>query len=142
MRPPLARIAQQVYAILRIVAGAMFLMHGAQKLFGAFGGTAQPVASMLGAAGIIEFVCGTLILIGLAGGLAALVASGEMAAAYFIAHAPKAPWPIQNQGELAVLYCFLFLYISARGSGIWSVDSTIRPSRAVRYSGSERRRAA
>jgi putative oxidoreductase len=143
MRPPLARIGGYVYAITRIVVGGLFAMHGAQKLFGAFGGTTQPIASMAGVAGVIELVCGLLVMIGLAGGLAAFIASGEMAAAYFIVHAPQGLWPIQNQGELAALYCFVFLYIAARGSGIWSVDAAMRPLRPLAgYTGVERRRAA
>jgi putative oxidoreductase len=129
MNPPLGRFSEPVYALLRIVAGALFTFHGAQKLFGAFGGHAQPIASLMGAAGIIETVCGLLIMIGLFGSVAAFIASGEMAVAYFMAHQPKAPWPIQNQGELAVLYCFLFLYIAARGSGAYSVDGALHPSR-------------
>ena len=126
MKAPLSRFDAPIYAILRIVSGLMFAFHGAQKIFGAFGGTAQPLVSQMGLAGIIELVGGLLIAIGLFTGLAAFIASGEMAAAYFMAHAPRGPLPIQNQGELAVLYCFLFLYISARGSGIWSADGAGR----------------
>jgi putative oxidoreductase len=119
---PLARFANYTYPLFRIVTGGLFAFHGAQKLFGAFGGTAVPVASMLGLAGIIELVGGVLVMIGLFAGLAAFIASGEMAAAYFMAHAPKGLWPIQNQGELAVLYCFAFLYIASRGAGRWGID--------------------
>jgi putative oxidoreductase len=125
MRPPLSTIAGPAYALMRIVAGFLFAFHGAQKLFGAFGGTAQPIASLMGLAGVIELACGLLVMIGLFSGVAALIASGEMAFAYFIAHFPRAFWPIQNAGELAVLYCFVFLYIAARGSGQWSVDDAI-----------------
>jgi putative oxidoreductase len=107
---------------MRIVAGGLFAMHGAQKLFGAFGGQVQPLASMAGVAGVIELVAGLLVMIGLLTGIAAFIASGEMAAAYFMVHAPQAFWPIQNQGELAVLYCFIFFFISAKGSGMLSVD--------------------
>lgn len=119
---PLARFANYTYPLFRIVCGGLFAFHGAQKLFGAFGGNAVPVASMFGVAGIIELVGGLLVMIGLLTGLAAFIASGEMAAAYFMAHAPKGLWPIQNQGELAVLYCFAFLYIASRGAGRWGVD--------------------
>ena len=119
---PLARFANYTYPLFRIVFGGLFAFHGAQKLFGAFGGNAVPVASMFGVAGIIELVGGLLVMIGLLTGLAAFIASGEMAAAYFMAHAPKGLWPIQNQGELAVLYCFAFLYIASRGAGRWGVD--------------------
>jgi putative oxidoreductase len=121
MQPPLARVAGPAYAAFRIVTGFLFAFHGAQKLFGAFGGQAQPLASMPGAAGAIELVCGVLVMVGLLTGFAAFLASGEMAAAYFLAHAPKGLWPIQNGGELAALYCFAFLYIAARGAGMWSL---------------------
>jgi putative oxidoreductase len=121
MQPPLARIAGPAYAAFRIVTGFLFAFHGAQKLFGAFGGQAQPLASMPGAAGAIELVCGVLVMVGVLTGFAAFLASGEMAVAYFLAHAPKGLWPIQNGGELAALYCFAFLYIAARGAGMWSL---------------------
>ena len=121
----LGRFAPQIYALLRIVAGFLFLCHGAQKIFGVLGGTQMPFASMIGLAGFIELVGGLLIAIGFLTGYAAIVSSGEMAAAYFMAHAPKGGAPIQNGGELAVLYCFLFFYIAARGAGVWSVDGTI-----------------
>ncbi|HEX2444241.1 MAG TPA: DoxX family protein [Vicinamibacterales bacterium] len=121
MQPPLARMAGPAYAAFRIVTGFLFAFHGAQKLFGAFGGQAQPLASMPGAAGVIELVCGLLVMVGLLTGVAAFIASGEMAVAYFLAHAPKGLWPIQNGGELAALYCFAFLYIAARGAGMWSL---------------------
>lgn len=129
MRPPLAPISGPAYALMRIVVGFLFAFHGAQKLFGAFGGTAQPLASLMGVAGIIELGCGLLIMIGLLGAVAAFIASGEMAYAYFTAHFPRAFWPVQNGGELAVLYCFVFLYIASRGSGQWSVDDAIGGSR-------------
>jgi putative oxidoreductase len=121
MQPPLARVAGPAYAAFRIVTGFLFAFHGAQKLFGAFGGQAQPLASMPGAAGVIELVCGVLVMVGVLTGIAAFLASGEMAVAYFLAHAPKGLWPIENGGELAALYCFAFLYIAARGAGMWSL---------------------
>jgi putative oxidoreductase len=130
MRPILGRFSGPVYALLRFMAGAMFACHGAQKLFGAFG--AQPMTGnpMMLAAGVIEFFGGLLIAIGLAGSYAAFVSSGEMAVAYFMAHASSGGfWPILNKGELAVLYCFVFLYISARGSGEYSVDAAIAKPR-------------
>ena len=121
LRPHAARI----YALLRIMAGFMFLFHGLQKLFGMFGGVppGAPAFIIYGAGGI-ELVCGVLIMIGLFTGPAAFLASGTMAAAYFMGHVfPQSHiLPIVNQGELAALYCFAFLYISAHGSGIWSVD--------------------
>ena len=135
MNPPLGRFSQPVYALLRIVAGGLFVFHGTQKLFGAFGGQAQPIASLLGAAGVIETVCGLLIMVGLFGGLAAFLASGEMATAYFMIHQPKAAWPIQNQGELAVLYCFIFLSVAARGSGAYSLDAALHSDREHHWVG-------
>jgi putative oxidoreductase len=116
------RFASVAYTLLRVVAGLLYACHGAQKLFGLLGGHRMPLASQMGAAGIIEFGCGILIAIGLFTPIAALIASGEMAVAYFQVHAPRGLWPIQNQGELAVLYCFLFLYIAARGAGSWGLD--------------------
>jgi putative oxidoreductase len=119
----LGRFAPQLYAIMRIVAGFLFFCHGAQKIFGVMGGNQVPYGSMAGAAGFIELIAGILIMVGFLTGFAAFLASGEMAAAYFIAHAPRGGLPIQNQGELAALYCFVFLYMAARGGGVWSVDS-------------------
>ena len=119
------RFATPVYTLLRIVAGAMFACHGAQKLFGMFGGT-RVAAPMMVVAGTIELVAGTLIAVGFLSALAALIASGEMAFAYFTAHAPHGFWPIVNHGELAVLYCFAFLFIAASGSGRWSLDARLR----------------
>jgi putative oxidoreductase len=119
----LGRFAPQVYALLRIVSGLLFACHGAQKLFGMFGGIGfhPPVLSQLWIAGVIELVGGLLIAVGFFASIAAFIASGEMAVAYFQAHAPKGTWPLQNQGELAVIYCFLFLYIAVRGNGTLSV---------------------
>jgi putative oxidoreductase len=122
----LAPYAPPVYALMRIVFGLLFVSHGAQKVFGIFGGingSAVPLSSLFGLAGIIELVLGLLITLGLLGGYAAFVASGEMAAAYFIAHFPQGFWPLENKGEEAVLYCFAFLYMATQGSGIWSIDA-------------------
>jgi putative oxidoreductase len=106
---------------MRIVVGLLFSCHGAQKLFGAFGGHRELHGITL-AGGIIEFGAGILVAIGLAASLAAFIASGEMAVAYFRTHAPHGWIPIMNRGELAVIYCFVFLYIAAHGSGRFSVD--------------------
>ena len=127
----LGRYSPQTYALLRIVAGLLFAMHGSQKLLGIPAGMpSPPLMSMLGLAGAIELVCGLMIALGWLTGYAAFLASGQMAAAYFIAHAPGGPLPILNRGELAVLYCFLFLYMAAQGSGIWSIDGSVaRPRR-------------
>jgi putative oxidoreductase len=119
------RYAPQAYALFRVVAGFLFIFHGLQK-FGVFGGQTPPLAGLFGAAAVIEAVGGLLIMIGLLTRPAAFIASGEMAVAYFMAHQPKGTWPLQNQGELAVLYCFAFLYIAARGAGICSVDGALR----------------
>jgi putative oxidoreductase len=122
----LSRHAERIYAVFRIVVGILYACHGAQKLFGAFG--AQPMTSnpMMLAAGIIEFVGGLLIAAGFLTLWAAFIASGQMAAAYFMAHARGGFWPIVNKGELAVVYCFAFLYIAARGAGPYSVDGMMR----------------
>jgi putative oxidoreductase len=122
----LGRFAPQLYAFMRIVTGLLFACHGAQKLFGVLGGKQVALASMYGAAGVIEFVGGLLIAIGFLTGTAAFIASGEMAYAYFTVHMPNGGAPIQNGGELAALYCFVFLYIAARGAGIWGVDKRTR----------------
>lgn len=123
------RYAPQVYALFRIVAGFLFLFHGLQKLMGMFGGTVMPTGSLPWVAGVIELVGGILIMIGLLTRVAAFICSGEMAAAYFMVHQPKGTWPIENAGELPVLYCFAFLYIAARGAGIWSADAARSRSR-------------
>jgi putative oxidoreductase len=120
----LGRFSEVFYAALRFVAGALFACHGAQKLFGALGGQAVSEPLML-TAGVIEFAGGSLVALGLFAGYAAFIASGQMAVAYFKAHAPGGFWPILNHGELAVLYCFLFLYIASRGSGRYSVDALL-----------------
>ena len=118
----LGRVAPQIYALLRIISGLLFAVHGAQKLLGVLGGQQVPIMSQFGLAGVIELVGGLMIAAGVFASLAAFVASGEMAVAYFQAHAPKAFWPVQNGGELAALYCFVFLYVAARGNGTWSVQ--------------------
>jgi putative oxidoreductase len=117
----LGRFAPQIYAVLRIVAGLLFACHGAQKLFGVLGGQEVALMSQRGLAGVIELVGGLMIAFGILTAFAAFIASGEMAVAYFQAHAPRAMFPIQNGGEPAVLFCFLFLYIASRGSGAWSI---------------------
>jgi len=122
----LGRHAERIYAILRVITGILFACHGAQKLFGALGGTAMTSNPMMLVGGIIEFGGGLLIAIGLFTSWAAFLASGEMAVAYFMVHAKGGFWPIVNKGELAVAYCFLFLYIAARGSGPYSVDAAMR----------------
>jgi len=126
----LGKYANFFYAALRFVSGAMFACHGAQKMFGVLGGTKQTAALMV-TAGVIELVCGILIAVGLFASPLAFIASGEMAVAYFKQHAEASFWPIINRGELTVLYCLLFLYIAARGSGILSIDA-LRGARVKR----------
>lgn len=112
------------FALLRIVTGLLFALHGSQKLLGFPGdGQAVPLGSLMGVAGIVELVCGILVMIGLFTRVAAFLASGQMAVAYFMAHFPKNPLPLLNQGEPAVLFCFIFLFIATFGAGIWSLDS-------------------
>ena len=118
----LERFTEPIYAIFRIVFGMLFASHGAMKVFGILGGP-KASAPLILAAGWIELVTGILITVGLFTGVAAFIASGQMAVAYFMAHAPQGFWPVVNKGEVAVLYCFAFLYMAARGSGLWSVDS-------------------
>lgn len=130
----LNRYSENLYAVLRIVAGLLFMQHGAQKLFGVlggFGGGGQtvPFLSQFWFAGVIETFGGLLIVIGLFASWAAFIASGEMAVAYFQVHAPMSFWPILNQGEIVILFCFIFLYIASRGSGLLSVDRALGRAR-------------
>jgi putative oxidoreductase len=123
----LGKYAPYLYALLRIASGLMFAMHGSQKLLGFPGGKdPMPLFSLMGLAGVVELVGGLLIAIGLFASIAAFIASGQMLVAYFMAHVPNHPVPLLNQGELALLYFFLFLYIAAQGAGVWSVDATRR----------------
>ena len=125
----LVKHSEVCYAVMRIVVGLLFACHGAQKLFGVFGGQNLPATPLMITAGVIELVGGGLVALGLFAGYAAFVASGEMAAAYFQSHAASGFWPIVNQGELAVLYCFVFLYIASKGSGRLSVDELTKKRR-------------
>ncbi|AMO72327.1 DoxX family protein [Sphingorhabdus sp. M41] len=110
------------YALLRIIAGLLFTMHGDQKLFNFPIAFEYPMNPMLYAAGGIEVICGTLIALGLFTRPAAFIASGMCAVGYWMAHGSQGLFPIANGGETIALYCFLFLYIATRGAGIWSVD--------------------
>jgi len=119
----------RLLSILRIIAGFMFIQHGANKLFGflaAEGAVRPPLLSMSGIAGILEFFGGLLIVLGLFTRPVAFILSGQMAVAYFMVHAPSGFWTYQNKGELAVLYCFIFLYLIAAGGGTWSLDQMLR----------------
>ena len=119
------RFALHTYAVMRIVFGAMFMTYGLQKL-GLLGGQSVPIVSIVGVAMAIEVIGGALIAIGLFTRPAAFLASGQMAAAYFLAHQPQGLLPVQNQGIPAVLFCFAFLHMAALGAGIWSFDSARR----------------
>ena len=121
-----SRFTDVAYFLLRFFAGILFSLHGAQKLFGVLGGKVVTGNTLLLVAGIIELVAGILIAAGLLTRPAAFLASGEMAVAYFKAHAPQGLWPLQNGGELAVLYCFLFLFVTAYGAGAYSLDTALR----------------
>jgi len=125
---PLARFAPALLSALRMVAAFMFVSHGTMKLF-AFpaaampgGGTVAP-GSLPGVAGLLELIGGTLLLLGLFTRPIAFLLSGEMAVAYFKAHAPGGFWPVINHGEVAVLYCFIYLYLAAAGGGSIGLDA-------------------
>ena len=124
----LGKYSNFFYALMRIVAGALFACHGAQKLFGVLGGQKQETPLMI-AAGVIELVGGILIAVGFLTSIVAFICSGQMAVAYFMRHAPDGLWPIGNRGELAVLFCFVFLYIASQGSGILSIDALVGKSK-------------
>ncbi len=119
--------------LLRIVAGFLFWQHGAQKLFGMLG-REQPVEffTLFGLAGLLEFAGGILLVLGLFTRPVAFVLSGQMAWAYFMVHAPEGFWPVMNNGEMAALYSFLFLYLAARGGGAFSVDGALRLQKSGR----------
>jgi len=127
MRGPIpARWAPRLLSILRIVAAFLFIAHGTQKLFAwPIAEPREPAAllSIMGVAGVLETFGGLLLLLGLFTRPVAFVLAGEMAVAYFMNHAPHGFWPILNRGELAALYCFLFLYLAAAGGGPWSLDA-------------------
>ena len=123
--------SEQIYALMRIVVGFLFLCHGVQKLMMGAPPPEMP-APMFWATTLIETLGGGLVMIGFFAGPAAFIASGTMAVAYFIAHhSLQALLPIQNKGELATLYCWVFLYIASRGAGIWSVDAVRGAGRAA-----------
>lgn len=115
------RFGGPTYALMRIVSGFLFLWHGASKLLD-FPKPSGAPDWMIYTAGPIELIGGTLIMLGLFTRWAAFVCSGMAAAAYWMAHGPQGFFPIMNGGELAAFYCFVFLYISANGAGIWSID--------------------
>jgi putative oxidoreductase len=128
MEKVLGRYSEETYALMRIVVGFLFACHGAQKILGMFGGLPGPVPEAIRwIAGLIELVGGVMVMVGFQASIAAFLASGLMAFAYFLAHhSSDALFPIQNKGELAAIYAWVFLYVSTRGSGIWSVDGATR----------------
>lgn len=121
-------MAPEILSVVRIIAGAFFVLYGTTKLFGwpaevMPGGGTAPLASLAGVAGAIELVGGAFMVLGLFTRPIAFILSGEMAVAYFYAHFPQGFWPVLNGGVDAVLFCFLWLYISAAGGGPWSLDA-------------------
>ena len=134
MESYLGRFSGIIYAALRIVTGLLFAQHGAQKLFGFLGGFGQdggtaPFLGLMFFAGLIEFFGGLLVAAGFKTSWVAFLASGEMAVAYFMSHAPRGLFTIENRGESAVIYAFLFLYIAANGAGRFSVDAVFGTSK-------------
>jgi putative oxidoreductase len=124
------RITELTHTLLRVIAGLFVMQRGAQKLFGLFGGmgapgATAPIFSLMGLAGIIELFGGLFVAAGLFGRFAAFILSGELAVAYFKAHLPRSPWPIENGGELAALFSFAFLLLAAWGSGRYSLDALL-----------------
>ena len=119
--------APRMLSILRIVAALLFMAHGTQKILGFPASSMNPAMfSLPWIAGMLELVGGALLLIGLFSRPVAFILSGEMAVAYFMAHAPKSPFPALNGGDAAILFCFVFLYIAAAGPGPLSVDAQMR----------------
>jgi putative oxidoreductase len=124
------KLGELTWSLLRVITGFLYMQHGAQKLFGVLGMEAVARTSLLGLAGVLEFFGGILILFGLFTRPVAFVLSGQMAVAYWMAHAPRGGLPIANGGELAVLYCFVFLFLFAHGGGELSVDGWLRRRKA------------
>jgi putative oxidoreductase len=122
----LGRYAAYIYALVRIVVGLLLLMHGLQKVVGWPMPMPMPGSGMFTAIGLFEIIAGVMIMVGFFASFPAFLASGMLAVGYFMVHQPMGAWPIQNNGEPAVLFCFILLYIAARGSGVWSIDSVIR----------------
>ena len=122
----LNRYQPQAHGLLRIMSGLLFLEHGTQKFLsfppGDMAGMGTSFSNLGAYAGLIELVAGTLITLGLFTRPAAFIASGTMAVAYFYAHAPQNFWPVNNMGDAAILYCFVFLFLAVAGPGAWSID--------------------
>ena len=122
-------LASTTHAVLRIGVALLFLMHGLQKIFGMFGGKTVALGSLMGVAGLLELVGGLLLLVGLWTRPVAVVLAAEMVMAFFIAHVPRGGWPIQNGGELPLLYALAFVFFAGNGAGAASVDSGLRGRR-------------
>jgi putative oxidoreductase len=127
----LNRFADPFYCIMRLVVGLMFACHGLDKIFGTFTPKAEGLPTLMVVGGWVEIVCGFLVALGLLTRVAAFVASGEMAVAFFMMHAKASFIPYVNKGELAVVYCFVFFYIFLRGSGSVSIDSMFGKGKAA-----------
>jgi putative oxidoreductase len=135
------KAAQVPYLLLRVVAGLLFFQSGCMKMLGWFGGmpghpgSTAPLMSQIGIGGVLELFGGIAIMLGLLTRPVAFILSGEMAVAYWQFHAPNGTWPIENHGEPAVLFCFIFLYMAAQGGGDWSLDGWMRRRRGGAASG-------
>ena len=129
----LSRWSPRILSVMRIVVALLFVQHGAQKLFGFLappGSATPPLLSLLGVAGVLEFFGGLLVVLGLFTRPVAFILSGQMAVAYFMVHAPRGFWPMQNKGDLAMIWSFVFLYLAVAGGGEWSLDRAWRRKRS------------
>jgi len=117
----LSKYEAHAYVLMRLILGFLMTCHGVQKLFGGLGG-AKATDTLMIVGGVVEFAGGILVALGFQTRIAAFLVSGEMAVAYFMVHASRGFFPIVNHGELAVAYCFAFLYIATRGVGSWGID--------------------
>ncbi|MQB40839.1 DoxX family protein [Rhizobium sp. ICMP 5592] len=129
--PNTTKWTPHILAILRIVTALLFLEHATMKFFqfpAAIPGVPYPLPAIMLVAGAIEIVTGLLMTVGYYTRIAAFVAAGEMAAAYWMAHAPQSFWPALNMGESAIMFCFIFLYLAFAGAGSWALDNVLRPS--------------
>lgn len=125
----IARYESCLRSVARIIIAFTFSLHGWQKFFGIFGNFHPPLSSLLGVAGVIETIGGALLILGLFTRPVAFILSGEMAIGYFHTHAPRSFWPIMNGGEVTVVYCFFFLWLSSAGPGRWSLDNLLGKDR-------------